>query len=535
MSESLTTVLIPWDGRNEEWLTDAMNSLPNGTPVVVAKNNGKLEMAHALNAALEGITTEYTFVMGADDLAGPGMLELLEASIGDADGVYPRMELFGDREWTFRPPIWSKHILQHRNTCGVFLVRTSILKAVGGWRDSVIEDWDLVNRIAKDGGRFERVERAEYRYRQHSNSLSQRINRVADDEQFSGEEQMKEILGDKLHRYPLEAVFFGQASAAQNYVRGQVPAELLPGVATDLIWEHNFGADTSIWLYPGQLSYEQAFNTKLTDLFSVRILDSDDNYLSPRMLRSFERAGRKELARFWKGDVEWHARFARNADAVFVSTPSLAESYAASNDHVYVLRNSVLEADWRRVRKPEEDGKVRIGWAAGRQHDPDADIVNAALRSVARRWKNVEVVVVGVQPKWDFDYVCKPFTPSLATYRQELATFDISIAPLKLTDMNHGKSDLKWLEASMAGAAFVCTDYEPYATVQHGYSGMKCKDRTEWEECLEHLVRDADHRRVLVENAQHEIRLFRTAEIAADEYRAAITETRDRVGVGAAA
>jgi glycosyltransferase involved in cell wall biosynthesis len=414
-------------------------------------------------------------------------------------------------------------------------VKTSVLRAVGGWRDSVIEDWDLINRIAKAGGRFERVEKAEYRYRQHTNSLSQRINRAADQEQFTNDEQMVEILGDKLIRYPLEAVFFGQASAAQNYVRGQVPAEHLPGVATDLIWEHNFGADTSIWLYPGQLSYEQAFNSKLRDMFQVRILDADDNYLSPKMIRSFERAGRKELARFWKGDIEWHARFARNADAVFVSTPALAETYAATNDHVYVLPNSILEADWRRVRKPEEDGKVRIGWAAGRQHDPDADIVMSALRAVSKRHSNVEVVVVGVVPDWDFDHTRKPFTPSLATYRQELATFDISIAPLKLTDMNRGKSDLKWLESSMAGAAFVCTDYEPYSTVTDGVTGLKCASRDQWEDALEHLIVDPSDRARMVQTAQSEVRESRNAVLAAADYAAAILETRDRAGIGAPA
>src|SRR4051812_39640986 len=79
---SSVTALIPWDGRNEEWLMDALASLQVGTPFLVAKNNGKLEMASALNGALEDVETEYVFVMGADDLAGPDMIETLLAGIG---------------------------------------------------------------------------------------------------------------------------------------------------------------------------------------------------------------------------------------------------------------------------------------------------------------------------------------------------------------------------------------------------------------------------------------------------------------------
>src|SRR4051812_4807838 len=92
-----TTILIPWDGQNEQWLDDCLHSFPVGTPFVVVQNDGKHEMAAALNSVLDDIETPYTFVCGADDLAGPGMLELLEDAIGDADGVYPRMELFGER------------------------------------------------------------------------------------------------------------------------------------------------------------------------------------------------------------------------------------------------------------------------------------------------------------------------------------------------------------------------------------------------------------------------------------------------------
>lgn len=514
-----TTVLMPWDGENEEWLMDALNSLTPGTPFKVAQNASKVEMTFALNDALAEIDTEFTFLMGADDLATPGMIETLEAGVGDSDGAYPVMELFGDREYTYTPPIWSRHILQYRNICGVFLIRTAALKAVGGWRNAVIEDWELMVRLAKSGLRMERCLGAKYMYRQHAASLTQRIEHAAKVEGFSQADQMKEILGDKLERYPLGAVFYGQASGAQNYVRGVVPAEHLPGVCSDLLWSHNLGAPASVWLYPGTGSYDQAFGS---DDYGFRIADVDDNYLSPRLIRELERAGRFDLAKSWAKEQPGHEAFVRDADAVFCATPHLVDVYSEKNDQVFLLRNSVLEADWRRVRTGNDDLKVRIGWAAGGQHGPDAPIVASALRSIVKRHPEVEVVVVGLDPGWDFPYIVEPFTKTLSVYRQRLATFDIALAPLKRTDMNRGKSDLKWLDSTMAGAAFVCSDYEPYDTVEHDVTGLKCAAAPDWEAAIEALVVDADYRRDLRRCALDTILETRTAEQVSNLYRDAL-------------
>ena len=51
------TVLIPWHGRDEDLLRETISSLPNGIRLVVARNEGKHEMAAALNAAIETIKT----------------------------------------------------------------------------------------------------------------------------------------------------------------------------------------------------------------------------------------------------------------------------------------------------------------------------------------------------------------------------------------------------------------------------------------------------------------------------------------------
>ena len=180
-----------------------------------------------------------------------------------------------------------------------------------------------------------------------------------------------------------------------------------------------------------------------------------------------------------------HNEYVRRCDAVFCATPHLADVYSNLNENVFVLRNSVLESDWRRVRKPDESGKVRIGWAAGSQHAPDAPLVAEALRRVSKRHPEVEVVLVGnFTPDWDFEYTKVGFTPSLAVYRQVMSTFDISLGPIRPHVMGRGKSDLKWLDSSMAGAAFVGSKCEPYDTIKHGKTGLVWEQHdNRWKLC----------------------------------------------------
>jgi hypothetical protein len=532
---TLSTILIPWDGRNEAWLTECLNSFPNGTPFVIAKNNGKREMHAALNAALDEITTPYTFVCGADDLAGPGMLEMLEDAIGDADGVYPRMELFGDREQTFEPPHYGRHIIQWRNTCGVFLVKTSVLRAVGGWRLAVVEDWDLMNRIAKAGYRFERILPAEYRYRQHQQSLTQRIEHAARDESFSQDDQLREILGDRLERYPVEAVFMPSASPGVAYVRGSAPAEPLPGIVAGNIPHGYFGCDAIIAMHPASEALD------VLNRFGDEVLvigDVDDAYVSEQLVPDLYISNLRAVGNQWFDQQPDHVEFVQRCPAVFCATPHLAELYADYNPHVYLLRNSILEADWRRVREPMGDGKLRIGWAASRQHERDAPLVAEALRRVKKRHPNVEVMLVTNFPapaSWDFEYVQQPQTISLAAYRALLASFDISIAPIRNHEMGRGKSDLKWLESSMAGAAFIGSNAKPYATVKHGRTGLLADTPQEWEEAIETLIVDDTLRLKLAQAARRHVVTNRTAQKTAYLYRKALREIRTRAGMRVAA
>jgi glycosyltransferase involved in cell wall biosynthesis len=313
-----------------------------------------------------------------------------------------------------------------------------------------------------------------------------------------------------------------------------VPAEYLPGIVSQEIRLDNFGSDTWISMHPAVDARDWLYDPQAPP---IQIADVDDAYCSEQLIPDLKLNGMDGVARSWLEGQHAHVEFVSKCDAVFCSTPHLADLYSLYNEHVYVLRNAVLESDWRRVRKTGEDGKVRIGWAAGKQHAPDAPLVAEALRRVKKRHPEVEVcLVASFDPNsWDFEYVKLPNTPSLATYRQTLASFDISLGPIRNHEMGRAKSDLKWLEASMVGAAFIGSDCKPYATVKHGRTGLLCDTPDEWETAIESLVVDVDYRLKLAKAARKHVLTNRTSQKVSYQYRKALAEIRQRAGVKVAA
>jgi hypothetical protein len=83
----------------------------------------------------------------------------------------------------------------------------------------------------------------------------------------------------------------------------------------------------------------------------------------------------------------------------------------------------------------------------------------------ASRQKDVEVVTLGYTPQWKFPFPALPWATDLSAYRRAMQFLDIGLAPVIPTPFTRGRSDLKWLEMSMGGAASVVSDTDPYNTV----------------------------------------------------------------------
>lgn len=79
---------------------------------------------------------------------------------------------------------------------------------------------------------------------------------------------------------------------------------------------------------------------------------------------------------------------------------------------------------------------------------------------------------------------------------------DIALGPLEDNIFNHAKSEIKWQEATRAGAAFVCSDIGPYSALPDA-TAIKVENQTDqWYNALKRLVLDAEARQTYVKNSR---------------------------------
>jgi hypothetical protein len=116
------------------------------------------------------------------------------------------------------------------------------------------------------------------------------------------------------------------------------------------------------------------------------------------------------------------------------------------------------------------------------------------------------------------EHVSAPFFDEAHPYVKSISGFaktvcsthpDIGIAPLVGDDFDRNKSELHWLEYSMAGAAFIGQKIKygesPYSMVKHGVDGLLASTRTEWYDSVKSLVENKDLRQQLAGAAKERV------------------------------
>jgi len=492
------TVLIPWHGENEDLLRETIKSIPDGMRIVIAKNAGKHEMATALNQSLATIHSKYVFCMGSDDVLSKDTLwKLWEAAL-DYDGSYPWMLGFGAQRFRFSAEPWSLRRIQDANVCGVFLIKTKILKEIGGWRDVAIEDWDLMYRVAKAGYRLAPAPLARYGYRQRDDGLHRSTVREAAKLELSWGDLAPYETSERL---PVPAVFYQWKLDGTGYVRCELPARTIGGVSR-ISWDHRDAHQAATWVYQYPNSDAQEVWDLAANLGKRRVIDVDDNYLSDD-LGDVVREYHPENADAWSERQESHRRMVEEADYVVCATRPLADVYRLVNPNVVVCENTVDPEDWP---KPKHHKRI-VGVVLSVNHKVDAHLVEDALRK-ASQLEGVEVQVLGGDPDWDIAYTHIGFTPGVPAYRRVLSRWSIGLAPVIDNDVTRCKSDLKWLEFTMSGAALIASDSEAYRDIPADCH-FHASESTTFTHGIIELLSNESLRRGLVRNSTRHIKEFR--------------------------
>lgn len=233
----------------------------------------------------------------------------------------------------------------------------------------------------------------------------------------------------------------------------------------------------------------------------------------------------------------------RRADLVTVSTPQLERMAARHNRVVRLIRNAI-EPDWYPdpATLSRGDGDPRLLFYGVAQRIRDYAIcretVDELVRSVpgARRvWMGAD----GPAVRAVADEVA-PYVRGAADFARALveARPDIGLAPIADEPFNRARSELHWLEYSMAGAPTVASRLMgggPYDVIRDGVDGLLARNKSEWRAALRSLARSPTLRAEIAGHARERVLAdYRAADRAA-EWADAYRWAAENAGRGVAA
>lgn len=202
----------------------------------------------------------------------------------------------------------------------------------------------------------------------------------------------------------------------------------------------------------------------------------------------------------------------KKADMITTTTDTLQGVFSKINPNTVILPNLI---DFYYFQRPNMvKNEVRIGYQGGASHYQDIYIIRDILVEVLKRNPNSKFVYFG-------DFRFRNLFQEIPTsriehhswikfvaypYKLQLLNLDIGLCPLEDNAFNRAKSCLKYLDYSAVGAATVATDIPPYSPViKDGVDGFLAKDKKEWIEKLDRLVKDAELRKNMQQKAYENV------------------------------
>jgi glycosyltransferase involved in cell wall biosynthesis len=216
---------------------------------------------------------------------------------------------------------------------------------------------------------------------------------------------------------------------------------------------------------------------------------------------------------------------AKRADLLTTSTDVIAKRYARFNDDVRVIRNAIDPALYERTaERPDTKTRMVYYGSSARMRDymgyPDSLKPNKIIggyggKAVQDFQKDLQRVFIGMNEGTEamvlpaFDEV-HPYVENIPEFCKVLANSwaEIGIAPLGGDNFDRAKSELHWLEYSVAGAAFVGERFKgdgPYSMVREGVDGLLAKGRQEWHDAIKSLVKNPNLRLDLAAAAKERV------------------------------
>lgn len=233
--------------------------------------------------------------------------------------------------------------------------------------------------------------------------------------------------------------------------------------------------------------------------------DTDDLGWDARLIQWCFVAARYDAAtvRRYLAGYRATAALMAQVDGFVASTPYLAAQIAAHFPQPVAVHANAASAEslalsdtaWQQRRALRDGGRVVIGYASGwpRAHEEDFGVALAALVRVMHARPQVDLALFG-----HLDLALVPDLPRARVRVQPFApwaqvpawhaTIDINLAPLLDNPHRRAKSNIKWLEAALAGVPTIASDLDPYRDIVDGTTGILASSADEWYSATLKLV-----------------------------------------------
>jgi len=206
---------------------------------------------------------------------------------------------------------------------------------------------------------------------------------------------------------------------------------------------------------------------------------------------------------------------------------------------VYVVKNSIDFDIWDKVEPwqllpPKKEGVVRIGYTGCGNHNGDLEVIKKALVAIINDFENVEIVMSCPFPILDDiqhprffrsdRWVSMPKYPSLVKGWD----LDVGIAPLRDTNFNRAKSNLRWLEYSALSLPTVASEVYPFKnSIEHGKTGFVIGNSNKvWYDTLKDLIQDKEKRVKVGQEAYKEVKKNYNLEEVSKGYLSILKEVK---------
>ena len=177
--------------------------------------------------------------------------------------------------------------------------------------------------------------------------------------------------------------------------------------------------------------------------------------------------------------------------AIIASTKYLANSIkkiVGDDKPIHISPNCINHKIWKSKGILNDTGEIRIGYVGGYSHDEDLLVSYKAMIEIFKKRKDIKFVIRygGYKPEYmedhdQIDFKQVAWHPSIYDKKLEEMKIDIGLAPLRDTEFNRCKSNIKCLEWAALGIPTICSDVEPYKeNILKSYKVSNIKSK--WEE-----------------------------------------------------